>query len=130
MGTSARNTLAAVDPATGATDTTFNASISRQTNPYDSHQQGIQVEPLPAMGGTGPTVLLAQGGHYNRGYRFTLSGSRMWMVNSGGDAQAVAYSGNTGYFGGHFICWSTAKPIERADCLAVPMPPGMNSQTT
>jgi hypothetical protein len=125
VNSTARNTLAAVNPTTGASDTTFNAQISRQTNPYDVHQQGIQVMPLPPADGAAASVLLAQGGHYNRGYRFTLAGKRMWMVQTGGDAQAVATSGNTVYFGGHFICWSTSKPIERADCLTVPMPPGM-----
>ena len=125
VNATARNTLAAISPTTGATDTTFNAQIARQTDPYDALQQGIQVMPLPPADGAAASVLLAQGGHYNRGYRFTLAGKRMWMVNTGGDAQAVATSGNTVYFGGHFICWSTSKPIERADCLTVPTPAGM-----
>jgi hypothetical protein len=111
----AASTLVALDPASGATDTTFAPVLSRQLTPYDQLAEGMGVVVAPDG-----TVLLAQGGQYNRGYRFALDGTVLWSVYSGGDLQTVALSGDAVYFGGHFICWSNDAPIDRAACAGRP----------
>jgi hypothetical protein len=113
----AQTTLVALNPASGATNTTFKPALQYQTNPYDQNQEGAGIVVVPDG-----SVLLAQGGHYNRGYRFFIGGKRMWEVNSGGDLQTVALSGNAVYFGGHFICWSNGTPVYRATCTTPPVP--------
>ena len=113
----ARNTLVALNPDSGALDNTFKPDIRRQITPYDQNQEGISVLVAPDH-----TVLLAQGGHYNRGYRFWKGGAQKWMINAGGDLQTVALSGGAVYFGGHFICWSNGTPIYRSDCELKPPP--------
>jgi hypothetical protein len=113
----AQTTLTALHPSTGVPDTTFVPALQFQTSPYDPNEAGLGIAIAPDG-----TVLMAQGGHYNRGYRFNLSGTRVWMVNSGGDLQTVALSGNAVYFGGHFICWSNGTPIDRSTCTTPPVP--------
>jgi hypothetical protein len=109
--------VAALNPANGATDTTFNAVLQRQMDPHDYNQEGMGMVVAPDG-----TLLMAQGGHYNRGYRFGLKGNALWDVSSGGDLQTVALSGNSVYFGGHFICWSNGLPVYRNTCTTDPIP--------
>jgi hypothetical protein len=52
-------------------------------------------------------IVVAQGGHVNRAYRFTGSGRRVWTQRPNGDVQAAARSGSSVYLGGHFTCDST-----------------------
>jgi hypothetical protein len=113
----AKTTVVALNPASGGTDATFKAALQRQINPYDQNQEGMGLVIAPDG-----TVLMAQGGHYNRGYRFGLKGNAIWNVSSGGDLQTVALTGNTVYFGGHFICWSNGTPIDRSTCTTEPVP--------
>ena len=132
----AQTALAAVDPSTGRYDPTFKPVMSYMTsamNPtdnkiepcYDILHTGNQVTPVDTNGGTrAASVLLAQAGHYNCSYRFTLSGTRPagsgWVTRPGGDSQSIVIVNKTVYVGGHFICWSTDQAIGlgRPDCLA------------
>ncbi len=95
--------LAAVDPSTGAVDPTFTPVVDQ--SPNDPLQAGDQVLPVDSAGGTRPAgVLLGQAGHWNRAYRFSLTGARAWTFSPDGDVQAVAISGTNVYLGGHFVC--------------------------
>jgi hypothetical protein len=85
--------VAALDPAAGALDTSFNPTLSG----LDKSYQAMQIAPDDRGG-----MALATGGKTNRGWRLGPDGSRRWNVNTNGDVQAAAISGGTVYFGGHF----------------------------
>jgi hypothetical protein len=135
----AQTALAAVNPATGRYDSSFKpqldfmkSALDPNTNLigkcYDILHTGNQVTPVAAAntprGARAASVLLAQAGHFNCSYRFTLSGTRPagsgWVTRPGGDSQSIVIVDKTVYVGGHFICWSTDQAIGlgRADCLA------------
>ena len=117
--------LAALDPATGSWISGFTPNVDYEhqvlgTPCYDPLHAILQATPVTATADRTAGVLAAQGGHYNRAYRFDLTGSRTWTVQPGGDAQAIAIADNTVYIAGHFICWSTNAlfVLTRADCVA------------
>ena len=85
--------VAALDPAGGTLDPTFNTTLSGLNKSY----QAMQIAP-DELGG----MALATGGKTNKGWRLGPDGSHRWTVNTNGDVQAAAISGGTVYFGGHF----------------------------
>lgn len=82
--------VAALDPVLGALDATFKTTLTK----------GFQAMQI-AVDETGG-MALATGGKTNKGWRFNPDGSRRWSINTDGDVQAAAISGDTVYFGGHF----------------------------
>jgi hypothetical protein len=117
--------LAAIDPATGSLLPGFTPSLEYEHSVvgipcYDPLHAVQQVTPVTATADRTAGVLVAQGGHYNRAYRYDLTGTRTWTVQPGGDAQAIAIVDNTVYIAGHFICWSTDPrfALTRAACVA------------
>lgn len=94
-----RSTIAALDPASGVLDTTFAPTIDQSYVTADPLQAGLAIL---AVGGASPGVVLAQAGHTNRAYRFSLTGARVWYYNPDGDVQALAMDGDSVYLGGHF----------------------------
>jgi hypothetical protein len=94
-----------VNPVTGALDPSFDPVVD-----------AVPGDPLQAADGmvwvdgsdSGPAgIVVAQAGHFNRAYRFNTFGRRIWYLTPDGDMQAVAVSGTTAYFGGHFQCVAT-----------------------
>lgn len=121
--------IAAVSPATGSFDNTFTPTVDAPAG--DPLQAGDQVI---AVGGNDPGVLLAQAGHFNRAYRFTLSGGRSWTFYPDGDVQAIAISGGTVYLGGHFVCAAycyppSASSVRRVHIAAVSYDGGVLDDT-
>jgi hypothetical protein len=104
----AHMSLIRVNPTTAALDTTFAPKLDFTADDSLQLVDGI-VWVNGSHDGT-PSIVVAQAGHVNRAYRFDTSGNRIWSVMPDGDMQAVALSGNTLYFGGHFMCIATASP--------------------
>jgi hypothetical protein len=63
---------------------------------------------LSSSSGYWPSIVVAQGGHYNRAYRFNLDASQEWTVSANGDYQAAAVRNGSVYLGGHFTCVAPA----------------------
>jgi hypothetical protein len=99
VGSARHLAIARVDPATGAPDGGFAPTLDGP-----STDNLLAVDDLAWASGS---VLVAQAGHINRGYRFSASGARIWTQRTDGDVQAVAVSGGSVYFGGHFTCDAT-----------------------
>jgi hypothetical protein len=99
VGTARHLAIARVNPGNGAVDNAFTPSLDGS-----SSDNLLAVDDLDWASGS---VLVAQAGHVNRGYRFTASGSRVWTQRPNGDMQAVAVNGGSVYFGGHFTCDAT-----------------------
>lgn len=99
VGGTPRSTIAAVNPDTGTLDGTFAPTVDQSYVTADSLQAGLAIL---AVGGSSPGVVLAQAGHTNRAYRFSLTGARVWYDNPDGDVQALAIDGDSLYLGGHF----------------------------
>lgn len=85
--------LAAVNVSSGATDSSFAATLPYRGSDVAVTSEGVYV----ATGG--------QGGHLRA---FGLNGASRWTVTTDGDAQAVTVSAGVVYFGGHwdYICRS------------------------
>jgi hypothetical protein len=96
------------DPVTGALDATFAPKLDAQAGDPLQAADGITWLDAPAGANPGSGIVLAQAGHINRAYRFDTAGKRIWYLQPDGDMQAVALSGGTVYFGGHFQCVATA----------------------
>jgi len=110
VGGASHLSLFRVDPGTGALDPSF---APRLDAPAGDPLQAVDgIVWVDGSQGGNPGIIAAQAGHYNRAYRFDTSGNRSWYLKPDGDMQAVALSGTTVYFGGHFQCMATAP----ADC--------------
>jgi hypothetical protein len=99
LGNDRHVALARVNPSTGAPDNSFAPSLDGSTA-----DNLLAIDDLAWASGS---LLVAQAGHVNRGYRFAASGSRVWTQRTDGDVQAVAVNGGSVYFGGHFTCDAT-----------------------
>ncbi len=116
IGGLAQHSVAAVNPSTGALDTTFKPVVE-SFFPQDELLGIADMAPGPDAG-----IFAAQEGHSNRAYRFGPNGGRIWKKGMDGDAQTIEVDGDTVYVGGHFTCWSgcqTATPILRNHIAAV-----------
>jgi len=109
-GGAAHMSVIRVDPVTGGLDPSFAPKIEATTystgpDPLQAADGIVWVD--GSQDGT-PGIVVAQAGHTNRGYRFDTSGNSLWKLTPDGDMQAVALSGGSVYFGGHFRCVATA----------------------
>ncbi len=99
VGSAPHLAIARLDPATGAPDDSFVPTLD---GPSDDNLLAVD-----DLAWASSSILAAQAGHVNRGYRFTTSGHRVWTQKPDGDMQAVAVHGSSVYFGGHFTCDAT-----------------------
>jgi hypothetical protein len=102
----AHQSVIRLDPTTGALDGGFAPALDVTSD--DPLQAADGIAWVDASQGGSPGIVLAQAGHTNRAYRFDTSGKRIWYLTPDGDMQAVAVSGATAYFGGHFECVAAA----------------------
>ncbi|MQA26264.1 MAG: hypothetical protein GEU94_12520 [Micromonosporaceae bacterium] len=102
-GSEKHGKLAAVDPATGGTDTSFAPKV------------WIMVRDLAVTSGQ---VYGALGGEGGRLASYGSDGTEQWAVTADGDFQAVTVLGETIYAGGHFteVC-NTARTGPNGDCV-------------
>jgi hypothetical protein len=105
VGSARHVVIARVNPATGAPDNGFSPPLDGST--------ADNLLAVDDLAWASSSILVAQAGHVNRGYRITAAGHRIWTQKPDGDMQAVAVSGGSVYFGGHFTCDATG----RGSCL-------------
>jgi hypothetical protein len=106
VGGSAHLSVFRADPITGALDTGFAPKLDAPAG--DALQAVDGIVWVDGSAGGSPGIVVAQAGHFNRAYRFDTAGNRIWYLTPDGDMQAVAVSGSSVYFGGHFQCVATA----------------------
>jgi hypothetical protein len=95
-----------VSLSTGSLDSGFAPPVYALAG--DNEMAVMKIVFLSSAQGYYPSIVVAQGGHYNRAYRFNLDGGLWWTVSANGDYQAAAVSGGTVYLGGHFQCVAPA----------------------
>lgn len=121
----AHESVAALDPVTGAVDPTFTPVLDVASGGSDPLQAIDGIAVVGTAGGTQVAgVILAQAGHDNRAYRFDLGGNRIWTLDPNGDVQTVTVAGDSVYLGGHFTCVlncynNQPSPVARMHLVAV-----------
>lgn len=113
VGGVAQRSVARVDPATGGYHGSF-APQGIEGSVTDPLLAGDQLIVVPSSATRPAGVLLAQSGHSNRVYRWSLAGARKWKLVPDGDPQAIALQGNTLYVGGHFECMKYCRSTDPA----------------
>ena len=98
----ARPAIAAVNPTTGVTDSTFTPGTA-----INKSFQGMSITVVDSATGLTPGLIFAAGGQSNKAWRLNTNGSIAWTVTTSGDVQASALMGSTVYLGGHFDCVGT-----------------------